>query len=297
MKILIVEDDPASRGALRETVASEGHEVVTASDGDAGLAAFDELGPDLVLADVRMPKMGGLELLAAIRERSADAIVVMITGYGCEEYAAKALRLRASNYLSKPVRRADLLRLLAKYAGIAKSRAAADKVPAMIVRHELTITFGNHLELIPSVADHLATLAPNALDEEAQQDVRLGLNELLINAVEHGNLGITYEEKTAAMERGSDVLTALRDARLTDAVMGKRRVSVDFGLGEHVCEWVISDEGDGFDWRAVPDPLDEDNLLKPLGRGMFLCRFLFDEMEYEGPGNIVRVRKRIQRRG
>ena len=296
MKVLIVDDDPVARQYLQDTALSGGHEVVAADDGAAGLAAFDEFGPDLILADIQMPKVDGLELLEAIRGRSADTIVVMVTGHGCEEYAVKALRLGANNYLGKPVRHADLLPLLSKYAGIVESRAAHASVSAMIVRHELTMRFGNHLELIPSIADYLAKLAPHSLNEEAQQDARLGLNELLINAVEHGNLGITYDEKTAAVEGGPDTLTSLRDERLADSVMCERRVRVIFTLGERACEWVISDEGKGFDWSAVPNPLDEDNLLKPLGRGMFLCRFLFDEMEYEGTGNIVRVKKRVPQR-
>ena len=62
-------------------------------------------------------------------------------------------------------------------------------------------------------------------------------------------------------------------------------------MDQHGCEWVIIDEGDGFDWKSLPNPLNPENLAQPSGRGIFLARMQFDEVEFLGKGNRVRARK------
>jgi len=116
IKVLCVEDDPDSRQYLVDTVTAAGHEAMAAGNGLAGFECFAAFRPDLVLCDIRMPGMNGLELLAAMRKQSAGVAVVMLTAFGCEEYAIKALREGANDYLKKPIRHADLLPLLEKYA-------------------------------------------------------------------------------------------------------------------------------------------------------------------------------------
>lgn len=81
-----------------------------------GLQRYDAFQPDLVLCDVQMPVMDGLEFLVALRKQSKTVVVVMMTAFGCEEYAVKALRAGANDYLKKPIRHSDLLPLLKKYA-------------------------------------------------------------------------------------------------------------------------------------------------------------------------------------
>ena len=82
---------------------------------------------------------------------------------------------------------------------------------------------------------------------------------------------------------------------MTSPLMGDPngiKVTVDFTMDAEACEWVISDEGDGFDWRSVQNPIEDEDLFKAHGRGIFLARFQFDELEYLGNGNTVRVNKK-----
>jgi signal transduction histidine kinase len=116
MRVLCVEDDPASRQYITDTIAAAGHEICTAENGLVGLQCYNSFRPDLVLSDIRMPEMDGIELLSALRMRNERVSVVMMTAYGSEDYAVKALRAGANDYLKKPVRHADLLPLLGKYA-------------------------------------------------------------------------------------------------------------------------------------------------------------------------------------
>jgi len=102
--ILIVEDDRLTREILKRSVEAEGYQVLTAGSGEDGLAVFSAHRPDLVMLDINLPGMNGLEVLARMRETEADAAMVIMTAYGSEKTAVSALKYGADDYLSKPFR-------------------------------------------------------------------------------------------------------------------------------------------------------------------------------------------------
>ena len=102
MRILVVDDEEAIRLALGELLRSEGHEVREAETGAVALSALDGAPADLVLADLRMPGIDGMQLLEAIRGRFPETLVVLITAQGDERTAVQALKLGAYDYLPKP---------------------------------------------------------------------------------------------------------------------------------------------------------------------------------------------------
>jgi YesN/AraC family two-component response regulator len=291
MKVLLVEDDIPSSRFMVDLITVLGHEVKAAGDGIQGLAAWKEFHPDLIISDIRMPNMDGLEFLAKIREADDDVVVVMVTAYGCEEYTMKALRLRANDYIKKPVRQTDLQTLFKKYAGIVEARAVQREILGLVVTRHFRMQFPNRIDLVHKVADYLIQETGSYVPKKERLGLHLALTELLTNAIEHGNLGITYEEKASALDNGFDRLESLYQDRLQDPVRSKRKVTVDFTLREGFLEWRIEDEGQGFDWKAVPDALAEENLLSMHGRGILLSRIQFDEFEFLGPGNAVRGKK------
>jgi DNA-binding NtrC family response regulator len=138
--VLVIDDEEAMRVALKEALVRAGHRVVTACDGEEGLKLFDAESPDLVLTDIRMPRMNGIETLKRIRERSADTPVALMTAYGSADDAATALREGAADYLLKPFSADALEGLLnrvfggeARPARPAQATANAPKAPRLIV--------------------------------------------------------------------------------------------------------------------------------------------------------------------
>jgi two-component system, NtrC family, sensor kinase len=103
-KILIIDDEEANVRVLAKSLRSDGYEVVTAFSGEAGLAVYHEESPDLVLTDIKMPGMDGLEVLQQIKAMHPDATVVIITGHGDIDNAIEALKLGASDFINKPIR-------------------------------------------------------------------------------------------------------------------------------------------------------------------------------------------------
>ena len=82
--------------------------------------------------------------------------------------------------------------------------------------------------------------------------------------------------------------------RQADPRFAGRRVTVEANLSREACEWIISDEGAGFDWQTMPDEIGPEALFAFNGRGIIITRFQFDEMEYLGNGSKVRLKKLIQ---
>jgi len=102
-KVLIVDDEALIRLNLRALLEDLGYGVVEAADGREGLDAFDREGPDLILADLRMPVMDGLSMIAALREKTTETPVIVVSGTGSVQHAVDSVRLGAWDYVVKPV--------------------------------------------------------------------------------------------------------------------------------------------------------------------------------------------------
>jgi two-component system response regulator AtoC len=107
-RILVVDDEAKMRRLLELALKGLGHEVVQAEDGEAALAAFDATPFDLVLSDLRMPRMDGLQLLRALRERGQDVPVIVLTAHASIETAVEAMRLGAADYMLRPLEMKDM---------------------------------------------------------------------------------------------------------------------------------------------------------------------------------------------
>jgi len=125
-QILIVDDDHQLRMSFERLLAAEGFEVRTASSGEAGIAAVREAAPDVVIMDVRMPGISGLEAYAAMREIEPRLPVIIMTAYGTTDIAIEATKLGAFDYILKPFDIPDILKLLNK--AIAAGRSMRSRV-------------------------------------------------------------------------------------------------------------------------------------------------------------------------
>jgi two-component system NtrC family response regulator/two-component system response regulator HydG len=114
VRVLVVDDEENALGALADILRDEGYEVATTKDGEEALAAADSFAPAVVLADLRMPKMDGLELMEKLRERGSEAKVVVMTAHGSVATAVKAMKMGAADYLTKPLDADELLVVLRK---------------------------------------------------------------------------------------------------------------------------------------------------------------------------------------
>jgi two-component system response regulator HydG len=122
-RVLLVEDDPSSRAATRLLLDENGYEVIAVGDGRAALARLRE-GVAVIITDLRMPNVDGLQLLRTTRQQSPHIPVLVITGHGSEEVAVEALKAGAFHYLTKPLKPDEFLHHVRQ--AIEKHRMAAE---------------------------------------------------------------------------------------------------------------------------------------------------------------------------
>lgn len=111
-KILVIDDESIIRISCTKTLPADTYEVKSASSGSEGLALLDKESFDLVLLDIKMPEMDGIEVLKKIKETWQETKVIMITGYSTVGTAVKTLKLGAFNYIEKPFTPDTLLKSL-----------------------------------------------------------------------------------------------------------------------------------------------------------------------------------------
>ena len=115
MKVLIIDDDTSFRRILEYNLLEEGYEVLSASSGEEGVAIFEAQVPDLIITDMKMNGISGIDVLNAVKKQSPDTLVIIITAFGAVDKAVEAMKLGAYDYITKPVNR-DELKLVVRNA-------------------------------------------------------------------------------------------------------------------------------------------------------------------------------------
>jgi CheY-like chemotaxis protein len=291
VKVLIVEDEKEVRELMVMTARSGGYETQSAQDGAQGLKVFREFQPEVILSDINMPVMDGLEMLEKIRKIDSNVLFIIISALDSPKYTLQALRLRANDYLVKPFLGKDVLGLLEKYSLILASRSGDREILGMIYNRVLGMKIANRLDLVGKIVNRLMLETEQIIALPDRLGVHLGLVEILSNAIEHGSLEITFEEKSEALDGTSQQWNELLERRCLAPEYADRLVDLEFHLSKERCEWLFTDQGPGFDWKNLPDPTDPANLLASHGRGILLANMQFNEVTYLGKGNQVRLVK------
>lgn len=102
-KVLFIDDEEGIRKVMSIMLADAGYKVLTAADGEVGIRICDEESPNIIITDIRMPGMDGIEVLKKIKEKDPHKEVIVVTGYGEMEVAVRALQLDASDFITKPI--------------------------------------------------------------------------------------------------------------------------------------------------------------------------------------------------
>src|SRR5207248_2732527 len=113
-KVLVVDDEANLRKVLAAMLRRDGFDVTVAADGDQGLAEFQKNGADIVVTDLVMPKLGGLELLRAVNNLDPEVPVIIITAHGTVDSAVEAIKLGAFDYITKPFDQTELSQVIQK---------------------------------------------------------------------------------------------------------------------------------------------------------------------------------------
>lgn len=286
MTILVVDDSPIDRRLASGLLEKAGYKTRTAENGHAALASLEAARAELVVTDMSMPEMDGLELVEKVRSKYADIPVILMTSLGVEDLAVRALQRGAASFVPKR----DLARSLAETVrSILEISAGEDAPPSSRTLSLRRWELGNDLAEVNAVVGILETrLAHLQLDDTARIQVSVALREAIVNAMLHGNL----ELESSLKETDPEKHDALREERRKLSPYRERRVTITVTETADQITYVVSDSGPGFDTSNLPDPLDLSNLERASGRGLFLIRTFMDDVSHTDGGRTISMVKR-----
>lgn len=285
--MLIVDDHALDRKLLRAHLAPEGYAIETAED---GVEAWGKLHAnperfDVVLLDRTMPRMDGMQLLTQMKESDTLRMlpVILQTAAARHDQIVEGIRAGAYYYLTKPYD-VEMLRSVVRTATNDHRgyRALCVQVRKGLDSIRLLKSAVFTFQTLQQARDLGALLANTCPNPEATV---IGLTELLINAVEHGNLGISYDEKSKLYANEGWEEEVQR--RLAFPENAEKHAEVRFERLGNGVQFVIRDQGPGFDWKSFLQ-VDPERVFDTHGRGIAMAnRLSFSRLEYRGSGNEV----------
>ncbi|HYL46543.1 MAG TPA: response regulator [Candidatus Limnocylindrales bacterium] len=268
-RILVADDDRTTRLLLTETLRGGKYSVAAVADGAAALKKLKENKFDLALLDIWMPKMNGLEVLAALRKTSKRPKVIVMTSDDAPETLLSAIREEAYQYLAKPIEPKSLLAMVRETLSRSSEILPVEVISARPTWVELLVPCS--LDAAERIEGFMAHLK-GGLSEEARRSVGQAFHELLLNAVEWGG-----------------------------KLDPSRKVRISYIQAKRMVLYRIADPGPGFKFADLEhaaishnpeDPTKHDDVrrekgLRPGGFGLLLVQANVDELIYNEAQNEV----------
>lgn len=290
--ILVVDDSATDRRIAGGLLERRTDWVVEyAGDGRDALDRVAADPPDLILTDLQMPELNGLELVEAIDRDHPLIPVILMTAQGSERIAVEALERGAASYVSKQELAADLVSVIERVLVLAGERQTKRSLMERMKTLQATFVLSNEAALLSSAVAYLQGLIRDMglLSEGERLRVGVALEEALLNAAYHGNL----EVKSELREKDCALYYDLARERTRIEPYCQRSIIVDVDFTEDRIRYVVRDEGPGFDPSTLPDPTDPANIDRPCGRGLLLMKTFMDDVEYNETGNEVTMTKYV----
>jgi CheY-like chemotaxis protein len=289
--VLVVDDTRFDRELVRRILKSMGGlRVLLAADGVQAWAMIESEAPAIVLTDLIMPEMGGLDLVQKIRSLYHRISVILMTANGSEDVAMQALRAGAANYIPKRDLVRDLVPTLRKILAITRSRRERNRVLGSLVRRESDFVLDNDPELIVA----LVTLLSEELEGVGIQDATavmqmcIALQESLSHAMYRGTLEIGAEVPNTN-ERGLAEPSTEYDNR---EPVRSRSVRVHAQIDRESARFLVADDGPGYKTSLLNEPVQTRDINRISGRGLLLIRTFMDEVVFNETGNQITMVKR-----
>ena len=285
--ILVIDDEPGNLEIISEYLEDQDYAITTALDGESALHLITEssIPFQAVLLDWMMPGVDGLEVLTRIKNNPdlRHLPVIMQTARTGHDDLLKGMEAGAFYYLSKPFRQDTLCTILAaaisdgqRYTALRDELRQKDETLHLLRQAQFEF---RSLEEAQRIASFIAQATP------VPDKIIMGLSELLINAVEHGNLNIGYDEKSRLKTQGNWQEEILRRLQLPE--YRDKYATLEFLHTDDQFIFTITDQGQGFS----PDKflqLDPERAYDNHGRGIYMARLIsFEQIEFRNNGAQV----------
>lgn len=294
-KVLLVEDSLTQATQIQSILEESSHQVVHVSDGHAALAKLLEFEPDVVVTDLQMPEINGLELVERLQQDHPTIPAILVTGRGSEQLAVDALRRGAAGYVPKSMLSPLLVETIENVLGVMRAEQSYSTLIDCLQKNSFSFNLPSSPSLISPLVDLVLQVVAGMQLFRGIEIVRLStsMENALENAIYHGNLELTAQELEACREtliEGIEPNVVVE--RREQPKYRDRRIHVDVEVSRQEIHFTVEDDGDGFDTSIVPDANDSEAINEEHRRGLVLMASFVDELKFNQKGNRVTLVKR-----
>ncbi len=297
--ILVVDDEEIIRFTIQKKLSRMGFNVISFEKAEDVIyyikSTPDEA--DLIITDIKLRKMDGIELLRRVNSLENPIPVLIISGHGNVEDAIRALRYGASDYIRKPFDINDLTSSVRSILKRKHEKQLFENLGQYKIYEKEILVIPNDANLINTMSFNLTKdlVSAGLFNYTTSENIALSLKEAITNAMFHGNYEIDSSvRETGGMKQFNEEF----EKRKSLSPYSERTIKITYELTPDYVYYEIEDQGKGFNFRALPDPRDPENFFKNCGRGLLIIRIHMDEIGWNETGNTIKLKKyKVQRNG
>lgn len=295
-RILVVDDSPNVVTSLCKVLEINGYRVDSAFNGSDALRKIQKQNFDLVICDIEMPGLTGLDFLQRVRrDFGRDLDVILMTGFLEPEYFIQAIRLGASDFINKPV---ESNQIVAAVRALLENKRSKDNLPSIMplidqAEFRLVINPLKFSQFGISKALGLFLRQNLNLQQNALNELLICVDEMIYNAFIHGTLGLDTRQRQ--FDHGT--LQKIIAEKLQEAEVAVKRIHfiMSINQAEESVSICVKDDGNGFDYqswlqRVASEPQVN---LESHGRGLSMLYRLCDKLDFFDEGRTVQITRKL----
>ncbi len=292
--ILIVDDSEVDQKLVAGLIKKDIEWIVEFADnGQTALDVMEMTSPNVVVTDLMMPEMDGIELVREAKKRYPQIPVVLMTGQGSETLAVKALKAGAASYVPKAALADSLMDTIEQVLQLADQSRSQERLCKCISSSRYQFNLPNEPELIQPLIVFISEMMSRHKfgDEAVRRHVGVAIEEAVINAMFHGNLELSdFQVQNARRDLHEGVKSEVVEDRRRESPYNERRILFGVDMTPKKAQFVIRDNGPGFNINELPGIDDTQSLsAQNGGRGLTLIGHFMDEFEFNDSGNELRM--------
>lgn len=293
--ILLVEDSPTQAMQMKLLLESGGHEVNCCDDGTTALESLGSSTCELVVTDLELPMLNGLDLIKKMQSDFPQIPAVLVTGQGSERLAAEALRIGATAYVPKSMIDDMLLGTVEDVLGVTRTDRSYAELIDCTLENRLVFKLPNKMRLLMTAIDLTMQLAGGMklLSGVDRYRVSVALQHAASNALYRGNLELSRQQwqQTSSEDTVANAQDPIVESRLNESPYSGRSVHFDARLMRDLIRVVIRDEGPGFKVHELTSEDGPDAMHADQGRGLTMIRKFMDKVSFNDAGNEITMIK------
>lgn len=243
---------------------------------------------DFIIIDNNSYKYDTIELIKKLKKINNKIAILILSEYITDSLKDQLSKYNFINIFSLKNSKYEIKYNTLNYLISLKTAKLNIEVSKFLIMEKRIYKIPNSLKYVGPISEQLTRnlVEVGLINKDDLYNIKFGIQEMIINAIEHGNLEISYEEKTEFLKQEMDINKIIDNYSKKDKFKN-RKVVIKYYLTKDRVTYIIKDQGNGFDWRKIPDSINETNALLEHGRGIMMTKNYFDEFYYNKKGNQV----------